>query len=245
MPFSPLATAEAAARIAARPPGAPFAFVTTPNAQHVVAADRGDRRFADAQARAWLVLNDSRILRLIARLLFGKPLPLATGSDVAVELFESWIRPDDPVVVVGGDAEVERRLRQRFGLSHVSRHTPPMGFCRDPAEVDRCARFVLDHPARYVFLVVGAPQAETVALRVADLGGATGVGLCVGSALNFLTGVSRRAPAWMRGANLEWLHRLMCNPRGHARRVFVDSPPILLIAVKARLGLGGPRRSDG
>ena len=235
VPFTPLPLVDAASRIAARAPGAPFAFVTTPNAHHVVAANRGDERFAGAQAEAWLVLNDSRILRLLARALFGWPFPLATGSDLAVELFENWIEPDDAITIIGGSDELETRLRRAFRLRRLHRLTPPMGFAAEPDEVARCAAFVRDNPARYVFIVVGAPQAETVARRIAELGGATGVGLCLGSALNFLTGVSRRAPGWVRAANLEWLHRLLCNPRGHARRVFVESPPILLIALRARL----------
>jgi N-acetylglucosaminyldiphosphoundecaprenol N-acetyl-beta-D-mannosaminyltransferase len=37
-----------------------------------------------------------------------------------------------------------------------------------------------------------------------------------------------------RRLNAEWLYRLMQNPRRHARRVFVDSLPVLWIALKAR-----------
>ena len=42
----------------------------------------------------------------------------------------------------------------------------------------------------------------------------TGVGLCVGSALNFLTGRVKRAPPWIREANLEWAWRLAQRPAG-------------------------------
>ena len=235
VPFTPLTIGQAAERVAAREPHAPFAFVVTPNAQHVVAAVGGDRRFSDAQARAWLVLNDSRILALLSRRLFGQDFPVATGSDLAAELFRTRIRPDDALTLIGGSDELERRLRERFGLSRIARLNPPMGFYRDPAGIDRCARFVRDHPARYVFLVVGAPQSELVAQRILELGGAVGVGLCVGSALNFLTGIVRRCPGWMQRAGLEWLYRLAKNPFGHAGRVFVESPPILLIALRAWL----------
>ncbi|MEI5604007.1 hypothetical protein, partial [Streptomyces brasiliscabiei] len=59
-----LDTVEAAAVIAARDPGLPFAYVVTPNAQHMVILDGGkDPAFARAYDGAWLRLCDSQIMR--------------------------------------------------------------------------------------------------------------------------------------------------------------------------------------
>lgn len=233
--FTPLSLPEAAARIAARPADAPFVFVTTPNAQHVVRTAGNDQRFRRAHDRAWLVLNDSAILRLLSRHVFPPELPLAAGSDLTVYLFGHHIGPKDAITVIGGSAEVDRRLRSQFGIESLARYDPPMGFYNSPAEIDRCVDFILAHPARYVFLAVGAPQSETVACAVLDRGGATGIGLCVGSSLHFATGVVQRAPAIVRRLNAEWAYRLMQNPKRHARRVFVESLPVLWIALKAKL----------
>ncbi|QTC91839.1 WecB/TagA/CpsF family glycosyltransferase [Brevundimonas goettingensis] len=236
--FTPL-TLEAATRaVADRPETAPFAFVVTPNAQHVVAAYSGEARFRGPQGAAWMVLNDSRILRLLSLGLFGRDFPLAAGSDLTARLFELGVPWDARVTLIGGDAEVEARLRSQFGLSRIARFTPSFGFWRDPAEVEQCLRFVLDHPARYVFLIAGAPQSEMLALRLTQMEGISGVGLCVGSALNFLTGRVKRAPWWVRAATLEWAWRLAQRPRGHFRRVFIESAPILWIALKERLKAG-------
>jgi N-acetylglucosaminyldiphosphoundecaprenol N-acetyl-beta-D-mannosaminyltransferase len=235
IPFTPLPLDQAARLIAQRPAGAPFRYVTTPNAQHAVHVAEGDRNFTAAHDEAWLVLNDSRVLRLLSRRLWGQDLPVAAGSDLTVALLRHHVRPDDAVTIIGGTEEVERRLRAQFGLRQIARFDPPMGFYRHPAEVDRCARFIREHPARWVFLAVGVPQSETVARRVQALGGATGTGLCVGSSLHFATGVVRRAPAAFQRANLEWLHRLLTNPRRLAGRYFRESAPVLWLAARARL----------
>jgi exopolysaccharide biosynthesis WecB/TagA/CpsF family protein len=155
---------------------------------------------------------------------------VAAGSDLTAHLFAHHIRPDDAVTVIGGSDEVERRLRTRFGLRHLARHDPPMGFYRDPAAIERCVDFIRANPARYVFLAVGAPQSETVARHAVRRGGATGVGLCIGSSLHFVTGVVRRAPSVFRALHAEAAWRLLLNPRRHARRVFVESLPVLGIA---------------
>ncbi|MDD3445125.1 MAG: hypothetical protein PHS60_06930 [Zavarzinia sp.] len=42
---------------------------------------------------------------------------------------------------------------------------------------------------------------------------------------------------WMQRLTLEWLHRLIIDPRRQVRRIFNDSAPMLWIAVKTRLGL--------
>ncbi len=247
VPFTPLTLPDAAREIAARDPAAPFRYVSTPNAQHVVAVWRGDAKFRTAHDQAWMVLNDSRVLGLLADRLFHAPMPVAAGSDLTVSLFAHHIGPEDSLTIIGGSDEVEQRLRGSLGMRRVARFNPPMGFYNDPAEIQRCVDFVLAHPARYVFLAVGAPQSETVAIAVQTTGRATGIGLCVGSSLHFVTGVVRRAPELVRRLHLEALWRLALNPRRHARRVFVESLPVLWIALRIRLtpaNRRSHRRSD-
>jgi N-acetylglucosaminyldiphosphoundecaprenol N-acetyl-beta-D-mannosaminyltransferase len=230
-----LDTVEAAAVIAARDPALPFAYVVTPNAQHMVIVDRdSDPAFTRAYDAAWLRLCDSQIMRLLGRRLLDHDLPHAAGSDVTARLFAAHVRPDDAITVIGGDDELAARLRQRYGLTRLHLHQPPMGFIKNPEAVEACIRFVQDHPARYIFFAVGAPRSELLAHRILEQGGATGVGLCIGSSLHFITGLVPRAPLWMRRFALEWAYRLLRDPRNHARRVFVESLPLVGMALRAR-----------
>ena len=125
---------EAARVIAARPFGAPFAYVVTPNAQHFVLLDRGDdKRFSAAYANAWLRLCDSKVVCALARALFGEHLPHAAGSDLTAYLFGHFIQPEDRITVIGGDEELAARLRTQFRLTNLHHHNPPMGFINSPA----------------------------------------------------------------------------------------------------------------
>ena len=110
-----------------------------------------------------------------------------------------------------------------------------MGFARDPAAMAAAVAFVLDHPARFVFLAVGSPAQERLAAAIAATGRARGVGLCIGAGLDFLAGAERRAPRWMREAGLEWLFRLATNPRRLWRRYLRDSPVVLRLLLRERL----------
>ena len=232
--FSPLDTAGALAAITARRPGAPFAYVATPNAVHVVNYERGEPRFKAGIDGAWLRLNDSRVVARLARLTLGVDLQLAPGSDLTALLVGGAVGADDAITIIGGTAEMERRLRERFGWRQLLRHDPPLGFIADPVAVAACIDFVLAHPARYVFLACGAPQSELLGLRIVERGGAVGTGLCIGASLLFVTGLEQRAPALMQRAGLEWLHRLMREPRRMGRRLVGGQLPLLSLAWRSR-----------
>ena len=232
--FSPLDRRAALQAIVSRNPGAPFEYVCTPNAVHVVNYDRNEPRFRAGMDGAWLRLCDSRIVARLASAVIGVRLPLALGSDLTLDLVRGAIQPGDAVSVIGGTAEMERRLRRDFGWRNLTRHDPPFGFIDDPAAIARCVDFILANPARYVFLACGAPQSELLGLRIRQHGGASGTGLCIGAALLFVTGLQSRAPAFMQRAGLEWLHRLLLEPRRMSARLRKSQLPLLLLAARCR-----------
>ena len=227
MRFSTLDTEQALKAIVGRDPRAPFSYVVTPNAVHVVHYERKDPLFVAGVDGAWLRLNDSRVVKRLAKMVMGVSLKLAPGSDLTALMLNGAIEPDDAVTLIGGTAEMERRLRERFGLRSLQRHEPPHHFIADPAMVERCVDFVVDHPARYVFLACGAPQSEVLGRRIVDRGGAVGTGLCIGASLLFVTGLDQRAPVFVQRAGLEWLHRLVREPRRMGRRLLNSQLPLL------------------
>ena len=229
--FAAVSLDEAAAMVVARPADAAFAYVVTPNVDQIVTimGERGD--LMPVYQGAWLRLCDSRVLRLLGRLR-GAALTVVTGSDLVARLFQRCIRPDDPLTIVGcADATVEK-LCAAYGLTRVAHYNPPMGFMEHPVEVEVCVRFVVAHPARYVFLAVGSPQKEILAAKIAAAGKAVGLGLCIGASLNFLVGAEKRAPRWMQQCCLEWLHRLLADPRRMWRRYLVRSPRIFALLLR-------------
>ncbi|KPP81243.1 MAG: glycosyl transferase, WecB/TagA/CpsF family [Oceanicaulis sp. HLUCCA04] len=214
-------------RIVRRDPERPFAFVVTPNVDHLVRLSRGGE-LAPLYAQAWLTVCDSRVLELIAAF-SGEEVEVTPGSDLTAALFDNAIDPDEPVVVIGGDEDVIAGVTARYGLTNIRWHQPPMGLRTNPQAVAECAAFVAANPARFVFLCVGSPQQEMIAAACIERGDCTGVGLCVGASLDFLSGKAQRAPQWMQRTRLEWLHRLLEEPRRMWRRYLVDGPQVLLI----------------
>jgi exopolysaccharide biosynthesis WecB/TagA/CpsF family protein len=198
--------------------------VVTPNVDHIIRL-RESPEFRAYYADAAYVLLDSRFAASLFRLWYGIHVPVCTGSDLTATLFERVIRPDDDIVLIGATADQADALRQRFGLRKLLHHNPPMGFADDPVAVEAALNFVETAPPfRFCLLAVGTPRGEMLAHKLAQRARARGLVLCIGAAINFLTGGERRAPQWMQRLGLEWLYRLLRDPRRLAHRYLVRGP---------------------
>lgn len=207
-----------------------FAYVVTPNADHVVRlADRPD--LAPLYAGAWLRVNDSRVITRLARLR-GLHLPACPGSDLTATLFTGGHL--STVTLIGGGMATVARLRRMFPQITVHHHEPPHGLAANPDAIAACAAFTAEHPAPFVLIAVGSPQQEMVAQAIAADGRSAGVGLCIGASLEFLAGTRRRAPLAWQKAGFEWAYRLLCEPRRLWRRYLVQAPRVLLLALRTR-----------
>lgn len=214
--------------IADRAPEAPFAYVITPNVDHVVRLQCARSDLWPAYRHAWMTLCDSRILaKLAARV--GVELPVTTGSDLTAALFRSTIGRGDRIAVLGGDAAMIETLRTSGGFTDLIHYNPPMGFINDPLQRLLAADFVVDSRARFTFLAVGSPQQEILAYDIARGGEAVGIGLCVGASLEFISGKKARAPKVFQALSIEWLFRLATDPARLWRRYLVDGPAIFSI----------------
>ena len=224
--FDALSQAEALHLIAARPAGAPFAYVVTPNADHLVRLSRNPATYQPLYDGAWLRLLDSRVVRRLARLLGLAAPPVVTGSDLTAALVRDAAAAGEWVTILGltRDEAQELAVRTRLRFMH---HDPRIGFENYPDSFEEALRFIEDNPARLVFLAVGSPRQEIVARALAARGIAVGTGLCVGASLEFLAGTERRAPLLVQKAGLEWAWRLAQNPQRLWRRYLVDDPAIL------------------
>jgi exopolysaccharide biosynthesis WecB/TagA/CpsF family protein len=213
-----------------------FGYAVTPNVDHLLRY-YDEPRFRELYRGASFVLLDSRVIARTLRLK-GLRLPVCTGADLTVALLGRVARASDRIVLIGGNPDQARAVGRAFALTNVRHHEPPMGFIEHPAEVERCVQFIEDAaPFRFCFLALGSPQQEVIAHRLQQRGRARGLALCVGAALNFISGAERRAPLWVQRAALEWLYRLSGDPSRLARRYLVRGPRIFGLLLSDRLAV--------
>lgn len=226
--IDPLTLDETIARIVqhARRGGAP-GYVVTPNAQHLCMV-HDHAGFGEAYRGAWLSVPDGVPLVWASRLL-GTPLPgRVNGTDLFERVCEAAARAGLRVFLLGGRpgaAEgAARALRQRSpGLVVAGTCCPPMGFERDPAELERVDRAIRDAAPHVLFVALGAPKQEVwMHQRFPHLGVPVAVG--IGGSFEMVSGMVPRAPRWMQRTGTEWLFRLAREPRRLLVRYATTNP---------------------
>jgi N-acetylglucosaminyldiphosphoundecaprenol N-acetyl-beta-D-mannosaminyltransferase len=223
-------------RIGAVSPNSVFQYLVTPNVDHMVRLHK--RRsdiagLADAYRTAGLCVCDSKVLARLARWR-GVDLPVVPGSDLTASIFERIIEDGDHIAIVGGNSTMIEDLKRKYPAIHFSQHCPPMGLMDDAAARTEAAQFIVNQKARYTFLCVGSPQQELIAAEASHIGGGRGMAFCIGAAIDFITGQTKRAPRLARQLGLEWAHRLVTDPRRLWRRYLVEGPAIFVLAYRWR-----------
>ncbi len=225
--------------------GTGFAIATL-NLDHLVKLGRV-ADFREAYRRQDMVTADGNPIVWLSRLA-GAPVALLPGSELVEPLAELAAEEGQPVALLGSTeaslrTAAEHLMARTPGLRIVACLAPAAGF--DPAgeEADRMIAALDASGARLVFLALGAPKQEIFAARCREALPRVGF-VSVGAGLDSLAGTQRRAPAWARRCALEWLWRMLTDPRRLARR-YADCAlalPGLVLGVALR-GAAAPDRS--
>ena len=215
----------------------------TLNLDHLVKL-RTDRRFQRAYAQADIVTADGHPLVALARR-EGVKLERTTGADLVLPLCAAAAAEGAPVYLFGAsEASLSGAcgaLRRRFPKLDIRGcESPAMGF--DPTgEAARAAgERIAASGAQLCFVALGAPKQELFAAAMAARH--DGVGLvCIGAALDFISGHQRRAPVLFQRTGLEWAYRLATNPVRLGGRY----AQCALLYAQLRLGLSRPSLGGG
>jgi N-acetylglucosaminyldiphosphoundecaprenol N-acetyl-beta-D-mannosaminyltransferase len=129
-------------------------------------------------------------------------------------------------------AALEQRIEERWpGARIVGSESPPFREITDD-EVDSSVRRAHARGADIVWVGMGTPKQDLLVRRMAILGPATYV--AVGAAFDFIAGTKKQAPAWMQRSGLEWLFRLITEPRRLGRRYLVYNAKFVRLLWRTR-----------
>ena len=192
----------------------------TLNLDHVVKLRRG-AAFREAYERATYVTADGWPIVWLAHRAAPR-LHRAAGADLVEPLCEVAARHAIALYFIGpGEASRHAAiaiLRQRYpGLQIAGAESPAVSTGGNTPEASVLAERIVKSGARICLVSLGAPKQELLAAELSARCPAVGF-ICVGAALDFISGQTRRAPHWMRRSGLEWFWRLACEPRRLAKR---------------------------
>lgn len=184
-----------------------------------------------------MVTPDGAPLAWIGRFLgYGRHVERVCGADLLEATCKASEATGKTHYFYGGQPgvaeEMKRQLLIRYpNLKIVGTMCPPMrditrGLNLSEAQLEEINVIKAKAPD-FIWVGISSPKQEYWISAAAPLVGA-GVFFGVGAGFNFISGKVPRAPAWMRNIGLEWLHRLLSEPRRLWRRYLLIGPSLLL-----------------
>ncbi|MDO8587777.1 MAG: WecB/TagA/CpsF family glycosyltransferase [Armatimonadota bacterium] len=192
---------------------------------------RKDPELLSIVRAADLVTPDSSGILMAAKLLGTPLIERVSGIDLAQEICRLCADVGLSIFFLGaapGVAEAAAvNLTGKFpGLRIAGTHD---GFFTDDTPV---VEEIRRSGAAALFVAMGIPKQEKwIAAHLGELGVLVAIG--IGGSFDVFSGNVRRAPAWMRNHGLEWLHRLISNPRKISKVAHL--PRFALMALRERL----------
>jgi N-acetylglucosaminyldiphosphoundecaprenol N-acetyl-beta-D-mannosaminyltransferase len=196
------------------------------HAVHAIVTSSGDRELLRKVNQFDVVAPDGQPVRWALNSLYNAGLPdRVCGPELMLRLCDRAAVEGIPVYLYGSSQQVIdalcANLTRRFdGLVIAGAESPP--FRKLSAEEDEeMVRRINDSGAGIVFIGLGCPKQDHFAADHRDR--IRGVQVCVGAAFDFHAGVKKPAPAWMQHGGLEWVYRLIQEPRRLWRRYLVTN----------------------
>ncbi|MEL6327773.1 MAG: WecB/TagA/CpsF family glycosyltransferase [Cyanobacteria bacterium J06626_23] len=214
--------------------------VFTPNVDHLMKLRR-DSAFRQAYQSADFKVCDSQILLYASRFL-GTPIRAKISGSDLLPLFCQHHRcnPDIRIFMLGAREGIARQAQQainaRVGREMVvAAHSPSFGFEKNAQECRDIVEMIRASSANVLVVGLGAPKQEKWIAQYRTHLPNIDVFMAVGAAIDFEAGYKPRAPQFVSELGLEWLYRMLSEPRRLWKRYLFDDLPFVWLVMQEKI----------
>jgi len=217
--------------------GGAMGYVTVNNV-HTMMEGYRSTEYRKIINEAYLSIPDGKPLEIVGRLKGNKSISRLFGPTV-MENFIDWGRKDGVKhFFLGGSDESLEKLRSAIQMKFpdakiVGMIAPPFKPL-DEWDNEFFIKAINEAQPDFVWVGLGAPKQERWMFTHHESINALLFG--IGAGFAYLAGDTKHAPQWMKKASLEWLYRLMQEPRRLWKRYFTTIPPFLFLVTLELLG---------
>ncbi len=225
-----------------------FAGYVTVSGVHGVMESCRDEELKRIHNRSYLSTPDGMPMVWIAKLHGQSEVERVYGPDLMLEVVAATAATGRKHYFWGGNEgvaeELAERMQERFpGTEVIGTSCPPFRPLTDMEEKELVAQLKTGRP-HFLWVGLSTPKQERfmhdLLSRNPDLCEGWDHGLIlfgVGAAFDFHTGRVRQAPSLMQRCGLEWLFRLVCEPRRLWRRYAFNNTAFVLSILPQLMGL--------
>jgi len=213
-------------------------YIVTPNVDHLVKLHH-DNKFRNIYREASLVLCDGAPLIWASKFLGNPIIERVCGSDLFVYLSEIAVKKGYKLFFLGGRPPSAKKAAEILILKYpdiqiVGVYSPPFGFENDSYENTKIVKMIKRAHPDILFVGLGAPKQEKWIKKYHKKTGVP-VSIGIGVSFEFVAGIVKRAPLWIRRCGFEWLWRLIMEPNRLWKRYLIDDLEFFLLILKQKL----------
>lgn len=201
---------------------------------HSVVTTNRNVKFRQAIAQADMVTPDGAPIAWMIRRLRHRAQPRINGPDLMWRYCKEAQLRSDPIFLYGSTeatlALLKTRLLEAYPRLNIAGAVSPPFRPLTPEEDSTIVDRINVSGARVVFVSLGCPKQELWMAEHRTRIHAVMIG--VGAAFDYHAGTIKRAPKVMQDLGLEWLHRLISEPRRLWRRYLVTNTIFMLLALR-------------
>jgi len=211
-------------------------YICVANVHMLIEAYR-DQSFASIVNNAELTTPDGMPLALSMDLIHGIKQDRVAGMDLLPDLLKESENKKFPVYFYGGTQEMLDKTKDYLLLNYPScpvagLHSPPFRVLTE-TEDNEIIEVINKSGAKLLFVALGCPKQEKWMSKMQGRIHMPMIG--IGGALPVMVGIQKRAPTWVQKASLEWLYRLVQEPKRLFRRYAVTNSLFLTLLLKTVL----------
>lgn len=199
---------------------------------HTTVMSHEDPVYRAVQAESFLSVPDGKPLSVIGKKQ-ASDMDRVTGPDLMRRMLEVSGEKKLRHFFYGNTAENLEVLigciRKEYPGVLIAGYEPSVFRDLTVEEETQLAQRIDDTGADVIWVALGAPRQEFFCWRMR--GKIHGLMVAVGGAFNVLAGIIPEAPNWMQDCGMEWLYRLMQEPKRLFRRYLVTNTRFLLYLV--------------
>lgn len=217
-------------------------IVFTPNVDHLLLL-KNDPEFFEVYETADYKLCDSKILYYVSRFL-GTPIKEKISGSDFFPAFCQYHKDNEEIKVFllgaqeGVALQAQENLNAKLGREIVvGAHSPSFGFEKNEEECQEIIEEINKSGATVLAIGVGAPKQEKWIHKYKEQLHNIKIYLAIGATIDFEAGNKKRAPKWVTEIGLEWLHRLISEPKRLWKRYLIGGPIFCWLIFKQKLHL--------
>lgn len=170
------------------------------------------------------IINADGASVVLASKFLKKPLPeRVAGIDLMQKLVELSERKGYSIYLLGAKQKVVEQTSQVLKNKHPNLNIIGIhnGYFND-SQWNEVAKILMENQPDFVFVGITSPTKEYL-IEYLQSKGLQSVFMGVGGSFDVISGNIPRAPLWMQKANLEWLFRVIQEPKRLFKRYFVGN----------------------